>query len=148
MLLRLPGQLVSMLGPRALVWVGPLAVWVGLAWWLMPNTFTAYPALALVAAVLLALAGAAAHYVVSRYPGWFARHARKLRASVIPFAAVALGVVLQLPSGLLSLVVVAVLIGMPLRLGWRFIGPVSPHKFDAKMGDGETFRRAGFSNDA
>jgi hypothetical protein len=36
---------------------------------------------------------------------------------------------------------------MPLRLGWRFIGPVSPDKFDARMGDAEGFRRDGFAKD-
>ena len=49
---------------------------------------------------------------------------------------------------LLSLAAIVVVVGMPLRLGWRFIGPVAPHKFDAKMGDAEGFRRAGFSDDA
>lgn len=148
MLLRLPGQILSMLGPRAIVLVGPLAVWIGLAWWLMPDTLTGYPALVLMAAAFLALAGAAAHYAVSRYPTWFARRQPMLRGFISPGLSILVGLAHQLPLGLLSLAVIAVLVGMPLRLGWRFIGPVSPHKFDAKMGDGDSFRRAGFSDDA
>ena len=148
MLLRLPFQILSMLGPRAAVLVAPLAVWIGLMWWLMPGTFTAFPALALVAAAGLALIGAAAHYAISRYPLWFARIEPMLRASISPVASILLGIVAQLQSGLLSLLVTVIVIAMPLRLGWRFIGPVSPHKFDARMGDAEGFRRAGFSDDA
>jgi hypothetical protein len=148
MLLRLPGQILSIIGPRALVLAGPVIVWAGLAWWLMPNVVSAYPALAMIAAAVLALAGAAVRYAVSRYPRWFAGHLPMLRGGIVPGIGLLLGLANQHATGLLSLAVIAVLIGMPLRLGWRFIAPASPHKFDAKMGDADGFRRAGFSDEA
>lgn len=147
MLLRLPGQLLSMLGPRVVVLATPLAVWAGLAWWLMPDMAASYPVLTLIAAGLLAVAGAAAHYAVGRYPAWFARRRPALRALVVPAVCILLGLAAQMPLNPLAVAAAAVLLGLPLRLGWRFIGPVSPHKFDARMGDADAFRRAGFSDD-
>jgi hypothetical protein len=148
MLLRVPGQLMSLLGPRTIALAGPVVVWMGLAWWLMPTVVTSYPALALVVAAGLVVAGAAARYAVTRYAVWLSRHAYMLRASISPGISILLGLADQLPRGLLSLAVIALLIGMPVRLGWRLIGPPRPAKFDAKMGDAEGFRHAGFSDEA
>lgn len=148
MLLRLPGQILSAVGPRAIVWVGPLVIWLGLAWWLVPGLFTRYPALTLTVPLGLGLLGAAAHYAVSRYPGWFGRVRLILRALLVPVIAVLLGLASQIPDGLLKLGVVTLLVLMPMRHGWRFIGPVSPHKFDARMGEARGFRGAGYRDEA
>lgn len=148
MLLRLPLQILSMLGPRAIVVAGPVIVWLGLAWWLAPNKVAAYPVFALGIGALLALLGGAARYAVTRYPAWLDRHMPMLRAGISPGASILLGLSDQLPQGLLSLAALIVLVGMPVRLGWKFIPPLAPHKFDAKMGDADGFRRAGFRDDA
>jgi hypothetical protein len=148
MLLRLPGQLLATLGPRMIVWAAPLAVWLGLAWWLVPGLFTRYPALTVTVPVGLGLLGAGAHYVVSRYPGWFGRARPVLRALLVPIIVALLGLASQVPDGLLRLCVVTLLVLMPMRYGWRFIGPVAPHKFDAKMGDARGFRGAGYRDQA
>jgi len=148
MLLRLPGQVLSILGPPAVLVIGPVVVWAGLAWWLMPGVFPAYPVLTLIAALVLALTGAATKYAVSRYPSWFARRWLMLRGLMSPLGMILVELADQWRMSPLSLAAVIVLVGMPLRLGWRFIPPLSPHKFDAKMGDGESFRRAGFSDEA
>jgi len=147
MLLRLPAQLLSLAGPRAIVALGPLLVWGALAWWLWPGVVTAYPALAVLTAVILALLGAGSHYVVSRYPERFAKRVPLLRGTIIPMACVGLALAAQWPWTFLPALVAIVVIGLPLRLGWRFIGPVSPDRFDAKMGDAGSFRRSGFSKD-
>ena len=148
MVLRLPGQLLAMLGPQAIAWVGPGVIWFGMAWWLMPNAVGSYPGLTLVSGTLLALAGAGLHYTVSRYPAWFARRNHMLRGSIVPVICVLLGLFQAFATSFLTFPVIALLMGMPLRFGWRFIGPAAPHKFDARMGDYETFRRDGFSRDS
>jgi hypothetical protein len=134
-LLRLPGEVTARLGPAVTVVIGPVAVWFGLAWWLMPGIITAYPVLALAGLALLALAGAAAHYAASRYPAWFAPLRPMLRAGVIPGTCLALGLAEAFALRLLSLPVFATLLAMPLYLGWRFIGPAARARFDAKFND-------------
>jgi hypothetical protein len=94
------------------------------------------------------LLGAAARYAATRYPAHLNRHMPMLRGAISPVGSILLGLSDQLPQGLLSLAVLAVLIGMPVRLGWKFIPPLAAHKFDAKMGDADGFRRAGFRDDA
>ena len=66
----------------------------------------------------------------------------------MPVICVLLGLFQAFATSFLTFPVIALLTGMPLRFGWRFIAPVAPHKFDARMGDSETFRRDGFSRDS
>lgn len=148
MLLRLPLQILSVLGPRGIIVAGPVVVWLALAWWLAPNKVMAFPVFTLAIGAQLALLGGAARYAVTRYPAWFARHMPMLRGAISPVGSILLGLSDQLPQGLLSLAALAVLIGMPVRLGWKFIPPLAAHKFDAKMGDADGFRRAGFRDEA
>ncbi|HZY74357.1 MAG TPA: hypothetical protein VFE22_14715, partial [Edaphobacter sp.] len=63
-LLRLPMQLVGLLGPRVALLVGAL-VWAGLAWWTVPEA-AQHPALALPCGRPRVLAGAACRYVARR----------------------------------------------------------------------------------
>lgn len=147
MLLRLPLQVLSLMSPRMIAWGAPLAIWMGLAWWLFPRAVASYPTLALSVAALLAITGAAARYVVARYPQAVQRHTPMFRGLVTPLASSLFGLAGQTETGLLGLVVVLVLAGMPLRLGWRFVGPVPPAKFDAQMGEERSFRGSGFSDE-
>jgi hypothetical protein len=147
MMLRIPAQLLSVLGPRAVVLLGPVIVWAGLAWWLAPQIVTTFPAFVLGVGAMLTLVGAALRYAVTRYVMFFARHARMLRGAISPGLSLLLGVSEHVPGGLLTIAAVALLVAMPLRLGWRFVGPVPPPKFDAKMGDAKSFRDSGFRDD-
>lgn len=147
-LLRLPLQILSMLGPRAVVMAAPVVLWLTLVWWLAPNAVWTYPVFTMIGGAVLVLIGAAARYAVSRYPNGLARRTPMLRGAISPLGSSVVAMSDQLPQGLLSVALLAVLVAMPLRLGWKFIPPLAPHKFDAKMGDADGFRRAGFRDDA
>jgi hypothetical protein len=136
-LLRLPGEVAVRLGPAVTVVIGPIAVWFGLAWWLMPGVTATYPMLALAGLALLALVGAGAHYTVSRYPARAAPLWPMLRAGIVPATCLALGLADQFAARLLSLPVCATLLAMPICLGWRFIGPAVRDGVDAKFGDAD-----------
>jgi hypothetical protein len=147
MLVRLPGQVIAMLGPAAFQFAAPMIVWVGLAWWLVPTAFTSFPALALIIAGLLATTGAATNYLVTRYPQWFVPRWPAIKGLVSPLGCFVLMMADYTAVGLLTMTVIAALILMPLRLGWRFIAPVTAERFDAKMGNQENFRRDGYSDE-
>jgi hypothetical protein len=147
MLLRLPGQILALLGPPAVQLIGPAAVWAGLVWWLMPGTFNAYPAFTLMGGGVLVMLGAAGHYVLLRYSAWFAPRWPMLRGLLSPAGCLVLLVVDTFGVGFLKLTVVAALLAMPLRVGWRFIAPAIQTHFDARMGNEESFRRSGSSAD-
>jgi hypothetical protein len=119
----LPIQLVAL--PRILLLAAPAAVWFGLAWWLVPEAAAVYPALALLLAALLALAGAAARYAVWRYSEWFSQRHAMLRGAVVPGS-----ILLMALAGshvrMIGLTVIGMLAALPLRLGWRVMGPAMP----------------------
>jgi hypothetical protein len=147
MLVRLPGQVLAMIGPTMFQFIAPMIVWVGLAWWLMPTAFTSFPALALIFAGLLATIGAATHYLVTCYPQWFETRWPMIKGAVSPLGCGVLWLANHFAIGALSLIVMAALLLMPLRVGWRFIAPATAERFDAKMGNHENFRRDGYSDE-
>lgn len=142
-----PDGLAAMLGPWIGQLLGPGIIWVGLAYWLAPRTLSATPTLFLIGAALLGMAGAALRYAVIRHPARVLEYVAKLRALISPSIVILLGLADQSQTEPLTLAVIAMLIAMPMRLGWRFLDPTSTHKFDAKMGSERSFRRDGFSNE-
>lgn len=140
-LLRVPGQLLATPG----MW--PLMVWLGLALWLMPGLVLHHPALILIAGALLAVIGAGARYANTRYTALIAPHRAMMRGGVVPVTCALLGFANEWQSGWLTAPILVVLIGMPLRMGWRFVGVIPPHRFDAKTGNAGDFRRDGFSDE-
>jgi hypothetical protein len=147
MLVRLPGQVLAMIGPTVFQFVGPILVWFALASWLMPRAVTSFPALALLAAGLLTTAGAAIHYLVTHYPQWFEPRWPMIQGAVSPLGCGVLWAANHFAIGILSLFVIAALLLMPLRVGWRFIAPATAERYDAKMGNHESFRRDGYSDE-
>jgi hypothetical protein len=147
MLLRLPGQILALLGPPAAQVIGPSAVWVGLAWWLMPGALNAYPAFTLMGGAVLVMLGAASHYALVRYAAWFAPRWPMLRGLLSPAGCLVLLVVDTFGVGVLRMTVIAALLAMPLWFGWRFIAPAVQTHFNARMGNAESFRRSGCSDD-
>lgn len=116
---RLPARVLAL--PRVMLLVAPTAVWFVLAWCLAPATVQTYPAFVLLLAAVLALAGGGTHYAVARYPEWFAQREAMVRQAITPGASLLL--VCAGRQGMLALAVTVMLIGLPLRLGWRMIGP-------------------------
>jgi hypothetical protein len=95
----------------------------------------------------LALVGAAAHYVITRYPSITDHMSSRIGATVTLLGVLLLGLAESLSASLLSLAVMFAVFALPVRLGWRFISPATPHRFDARMGEAGEFRRSGFSED-
>ncbi len=145
-LLRLPMQLVGLLGPRVALLLWPVLVWMGLACWVVPGVLHR-PVLTLGVGGVLALAGAAARYASTHYPEGFRKALLAGKGLLVPL----IGIVAGFADGPLSVFLlpaaVAVLVGLPVRFGWMLLGRVPVERFDAKMADMGWFRRAGMSDD-
>jgi hypothetical protein len=150
--LRMSGQLVGMLGPRTLSLLVHGMVWLVLFWVFAPSVLLSLPLVLIVFALFaLTMIGARCRLVFERE--------RALRGKKLfsDHSALAVGVIL---GGLLlcmialrtwhslwPLVGYLLLPGLPFGFGWRMGGMPSPDRVDAKLGDEETFRDAGLSEE-
>jgi hypothetical protein len=150
--LRMSGQLVGMLGPRTLSLLVHSVVWLALFWSFAPSALLSLP-LVLIAFGLFALTmiGARSRLIFERE--------RALRGKKLfsDHSALAVGVILgglflcmvalRTWHSLWPLVGYVLLPGLPFGFGWRMGGMPSPDRVDAKLGDEETFRDAGLSEE-
>jgi len=150
--LRMSGQLVGMLGPRTLSLLVHSMLWLVLFWAFAPSALLSLPVVLIVFALFaLTMIGARSRLVFERE--------RALRGKKLfsDHSALVVGVIL---GGLLlcmvalrtwhsvwPLVGYLLLPGLPFGFGWRMGGMPSPDRTDAKLGDEETFRDAGLSEE-
>ncbi|HEX3861115.1 MAG TPA: hypothetical protein VHY35_05430 [Stellaceae bacterium] len=144
---RLPAQLLNLYGPRLALLVGPVIIWLALAWWVLPRAFLRHPMLALTLAALLVLGGAAWRYGWTRYREETMRAIDRVKQLTVPAGMLVLQATLGNRWGLVCVAALAVMVAMPMRLGWLLIGPVPAERVDAKMGEPNWFRRAGMSDE-
>jgi hypothetical protein len=123
-----------------------------LFWWFAPATLRAQPVIFEIGAVVvLALAGARCRQQFERE--YLLHGAAVWRAHSGVVVASLFGVLLILMmslrhwGSLWPLVAYALLLGIPLGFGWRMVRPPSPDRPDAKVGNEETFRDAGLSEE-
>ena len=148
----LPGQLFRMLGPRTQSLLMHVFVWFVVFWWFTPPAIFDLP-LPLHFFVLYALAmgGARARALFEREKlrlgaKLYAEHSGLLVASLLGGLLLVM-VTLRTWHSLWPLIILALLPGIPFSFGWRMGSPESPERADAKLGDEETFRDAGLSED-
>lgn len=150
--LRMSGQLVGMLGPRTLSLLVHSVVWLVLFWWFAPSVLLSLPLVLIVFGLFaLAMIGARCRLMFER------ERALKGKRFFADYSAVVAGVILgglflcmvalRTFHSLWPLVGYLLLPGLPFGFGWRMGGMPSPNRVDAKLGDEETFRDAGLSEE-
>jgi hypothetical protein len=150
--LRMSGQLVGMLGPRTLSLLVYSVVWLVLFWAFAPGVLSSLPLVLIVFGLFaLTMMGARCRVIFERER---ALRGKKLFAD---HSAVVVGVILG--SLLLAMISLRtwhslwpllgylLLPGLPFGFGWRMGGMASPDRADAKLGEEETFRAAGLSEE-
>jgi hypothetical protein len=150
--LRMSGQLVGMLGPRMLSLLVYSVLWLVLFWWFAPAVLLSLP-LVLIVFALVALAMIGARCRVMFEQEWALRGKKLFSDHSAPVVGVILGglllamVSLRAWHSLWPLVGYLLLPGLPFGFGWRMGGIGSPERADARLGDEETFRDAGLSEE-
>jgi hypothetical protein len=150
--LRMSGQFVGMLGPRTLSLLVHSVVWLVLFWVFAPSALLSLP-LVLIAFVLFALAmiGARCRLVFERERALrgkklFSDHSPLVVSVILSGLFIAMAA-LRTWHSLWPLIGYLALPGLPFGFGWRMGGMPSPDRVDAKLGDEETFRDAGLSEE-
>jgi hypothetical protein len=150
--LRMSGQLVGMLGPRTLSLLVYSVLWLVLFWWFAPSVLSSLPLVLIVfALVALAMIGARCRLVFERERALrgkklFSDHSAAVVGVILGGLLLAM-VSLRTWHSLWPLLGYLLLLGLPFGFGWRMGGMGSPERADAKLGDEETFRDAGLSEE-
>ncbi|MCP3439801.1 hypothetical protein [Bradyrhizobium sp. CCGUVB14] len=152
MALRMSGSLAGLLGPNVhRLLVGTVA-WLMLFWWFAPPLLKAQP-------VVFVLAGAGAIAVgAAKFRHWFEAEGHKLGKAFLRDHSqyVVGGMVAGLSALFLSqqywgsiwtVIGYALLPGLPFAFGWQMAELAKRARFDAKVGDEESFREAGMSEE-
>lgn len=150
--LRLAGQAAMLMGPMTSGLLIQTLLWFVLLWWFAPALFHAMPIVFdLLIVAGLSLAGARCHFLYEERK----RSGRKLDTadhSVLIVLAVFGGLAACMVSlrqwgSLWPLVGYVLLPALPFAFGWRMAPLAAPERFDAKVGNADSFRDAGLSEE-
>jgi hypothetical protein len=149
--LKLGMQLLAQVGLDNWWSIAKLAIWIALCLWLVPETLASRHLAMAVASAVLVMVGAGFRLIHERRP--------KSRAIIrdIGIALCLLALVTctaiswakgdGLVPGLWLLLVLALLLGIPLSFGWKFVNRAAPKSADAKLGDFDDLKDAGLSDE-
>lgn len=150
--LRMLGQAIGLLGPSNVGLLLQAGLWAALFWWFAPLSLRAQPVIFEIGiVVMLIVAGGAARHQFERQHERFGDAMWRAHSGAVVVAILAslflLMAALRHFGSVWPLVGFGLLLLLPFGFGWRMKLPASRARADAKVGDQETFRDAGLSEE-
>ena len=149
---RIAAHALGLLGPTTFGLLIQAVFWLGLFWWWAPPLVKAQPLMIVLgAAGLLGLGGCALRRFFDEAYARYGNNIWREHSTAVVIAVLAgLGACMVLSMRLHSLWGVAaygLMVGLPVRLGWRMVPRLTDARADARMGTADGFRKAGYSEE-
>lgn len=149
---RIAGHALGMFGPSAFGLLVQTALWAVLFWCFTPTALRELPLLCdITAFTVLGIAGARSRQLFERErllrgAEFWRVYSGVLVAGILGTLLIAMTSLRQSGS-IWPLLAYVLLVLIPAGFGWRMVGPVSPERADAKVGDRDDFKAAGLSEE-